>query len=60
MDKFKTEREYYECLDKLSEQEKFELDIICYAVRNKRNVFDGLEVRANRIFALMVLDLYEQ
>ena len=37
------------------------LDPICAAVQGKRQIYgSGVEVMANRIFALMVLDLYEQ
>ena len=38
------------------------LDPICEVVRGKRQVYgsgSGIEVMANREFALMVLDLYE-
>lgn len=38
------------------------LDPICESVRGKRQVYgsgSGIEVMANREFALMVLDLYE-
>lgn len=36
------------------------LDPICQAIRGKVFIEDGIEVLANRIFALIVLDLYQE
>lgn len=55
--------ELYAKLDTMTEQEMVEiLDPICEAVRGKASVYGtgGIEVLANRVFALAVLDLYEK
>ena len=45
----------------MTEQERIEiLDPICNAVKGKVKVQEGVEVIANRIFALAVLDLYKE
>jgi hypothetical protein len=50
----------YEKLKNMTDEECEQiLDPICYAVRGKANIHNGIEVMANRIFALMVLELYE-
>lgn len=50
----------YHRLDAMTEQERVEiLNPICYAVQGKVTI-DGIEISANRIFALAVLDLYEK
>lgn len=54
-------KEMYARLEAMSEEEMFEiLDPICYAVQGKVTIHGGVEVLANRIFALAVLDLYEK
>ena len=53
----------YEKLDTMTEQEMVDiLDPICEAVRGKASVYGtgSIEVLANRVFALAVLNLYEQ
>ena len=53
--------ELYEKLDAMTDQERITmLDPICESVRGKVKTHDGVEVMANRIFALAVLDLYEK
>ena len=53
--------ELYEKLDVMSIEECIEkLDPICESVIGKVKLPDGVEVLANRIFALAVLDLYEK
>lgn len=55
--------ELYEKLDAMTEQERVDiLDPICEAVSGKASVYGtgGIEVLANRVFALAVLDLYEK
>lgn len=48
-------------LDQMSVEECIEkLDPICESVIGKVELSDGVEVLANRIFALAVLDLYEK
>jgi hypothetical protein len=58
------ETEYlYTKLDAMTEQERVDiLDPICEAVSGKASVYgiSGIEVMANRVFALAVLDLYEK
>lgn len=49
-------------LEAMSEEERIErLDPICVAFRGKAQVYSGsgIEVMANRIFALAALDLYQ-
>jgi hypothetical protein len=54
-------KEMYDRLDAMSEEEMAEiLDPICYAVQGKVTIYGGVEVLANRVFALAVLDLYEK
>jgi DNA replication initiation complex subunit (GINS family) len=55
-------KELYERLEAMTEQERVEiLDPICDAVKGKAKVHGmGVEVIANRIFALAVLDLYKE
>jgi hypothetical protein len=56
-------KELYEKLEKMTEQERIDiLDPICLAVEGKATVYEGrgIEVLANRIFALAVLDLYKK
>lgn len=51
---------YYDALDAMTEEDRIRiLDPICEAVLGKANVYDGVEVRANRIFALATLELYK-
>ena len=51
----------YTKLNLMTSQEREEiLDPICEVVRGKIKLENGLEVLANRIFALAVLELYEQ
>jgi hypothetical protein len=53
----------YTKLDSMTEQERVDiLDPICEAVSGKASVYGtgGIEVLANRVFALAVLDLYEK
>jgi len=53
--------ELYERLQAMSEQERIEkLDPICKAFQGRATVYEGsgIEVLANRIFALAALDLY--
>lgn len=51
----------YAKLDAMSIEECIEkLDPICESVIGKVKLPDGVEVLANRIFALAVLDLYEK
>lgn len=53
--------ELYEKLYKMSDTECIEkLDPICEAVQGKVKLSGGVEVLANRIFALAVLDLYKK
>jgi hypothetical protein len=55
--------EIYAKLDTMTEQQMIKiLDPICKAVAGKASVrgMSGVEVMANRFFALAVLDLYEQ
>ena len=55
--------EIYAKLDTMTEQQMIKiLDPICKAVVGKASVrgISGIEVMANRVFALAVLDLYEQ
>ena len=52
--------ELYDKLSRMSDEEaEAILDPICEAVRGKVDL-DGVEVLANRIFALAVLDLYKK
>ena len=54
-------KELYDRLEKMTEQERIDiLDAICDAVKGKVEVQKGVEVIANRIFALAVLDLYKE
>ena len=54
-------KELYQRLDAMTEQERIEiLDPICNAVKGKVEIQEGMEVIANRIFALTVLDLYKE
>ena len=54
-------KELYNRLEKMTEQERVDiLDPICNAVKGKVEVQEGMEVIANRIFALAVLDLYKE
>ena len=54
-------KELYQHLEAMTEQERIEiLDPICNAVKGKVKVQEGVEVIANRIFALAVLDLYKE
>ena len=54
-------KELYQRLDAMTEQERIEiLDPICNAVKGKVEIQEGMEVIANRIFALAVLDLYKE
>ena len=49
----------YARLNEMAEEERINLlDPICEAVRGKVEINDGMEILANRIFALAVLDLY--
>lgn len=51
----------YDRLEAMSEEEMNEiLDPICYAVQGKVTIHGGVEVLANRVFALAVLYLYEK
>lgn len=53
----------YAKLETMTEEERVViLDPICEAVREKASVYGngGIEVMANRVFALAVLDLYEK
>jgi hypothetical protein len=53
--------EYYRTLAEMTEEERIHLlDPICQAVKGKAEFSDGMEVVANRIFALAVLDLYKE
>jgi len=53
--------ELYNKLDAMTDQECIDvLDPICYSVAGKVKMSDGVEVLANRIFALAVLELYEK
>ena len=53
--------ELYEKLDAMTDQECIDiLDPICEAVSGHVKIHGGIEVLANRIFALAVLQLYEQ
>jgi hypothetical protein len=48
-------------LNQMTERERVEiLDPICKAVQGKVELYDGLKVMANRIFALAVLNLYKK
>jgi len=54
-------KELYNRLEKMTEQERIDiLDPICNAVRGRVEIDQGMEVIANRIFALAVLDLYKE
>lgn len=54
-------KELYDRVKEMSEQERIDiLDPICNAVKGKVEVYEGVEVVANRIFALAVLDLYKE
>lgn len=47
-------------LKSMTEQERIDiLDPICYAVHGKINL-DGMEIMANRLFAIAVLDFYKE
>ena len=51
----------YEKLYTMTEQERVDiLDPICDSVIGKVEIHGGMEVLANRIFALAVLELYER
>ncbi len=51
----------YEKLDTMTDQECIDiLDPICKSVHGTVKIHGGIEVLANRIFALAVLELYEQ
>lgn len=51
---------YYNVLESMTEEERISiLDPICESVTGKAQIFGDVEVRANRIFALAVLDLYK-
>ena len=53
--------ELYEKLDKMTDQERIDiLDPICESVNGKVKIHGGIEVLANRIFALAVLEIYEK
>ena len=53
--------EYYDILETMTEEERISiLDPICDSVDGKAKVFGGVEVKANRIFALAVLNLYKE
>ncbi len=55
------QEEVYSRLIKIPQTEKEKLlDPICEAVWGKVEFHPGIEVKANRVFALMVLDLYEK
>lgn len=54
-------QEHYDRLYKMAEEDRINiLDPICQAIRGKVFIEDGIEVLANRIFALIVLDLYQE
>jgi hypothetical protein len=56
-------QEYYEILEKMTDQERENiLDPICKAVQGKATLYPDIEIEvlANRIFALAVLDLYSK
>ena len=51
----------YNRLEEMSEEYMVNnLDPICYALRGKVKLDDGIEVLSNRILALAVMDLYKQ
>ncbi len=53
--------ELYEKLDAMTDQERIDiLDPICESVTGKVKIHGGIEVLANRIFALAVLELYQK
>lgn len=53
--------EIYQRVLDMSEHDRQQiLDPICSAVVGKADLGNGIEVMANRAFALLVLDLYQQ